>query len=106
MADLPATLPLRDRDRNRRHVNIQSNERVIIDFASPPFLRLGASQSGATLERRMPRERPPTQSVHTAIMASNRMGSQCESSKVRVVQQRRVIVTKMKFYFFGYFIII
>jgi len=26
---------------------------------SLPFLRLGAGQSGATLERRMPRERPP-----------------------------------------------
>lgn len=39
-------------------------------MVSPPFLRLGARQPGATLERRMPRERPPTQSVHTAIMGS------------------------------------
>jgi hypothetical protein len=35
------------------------------------LLRLAASQSDATLERRMPRERPPTQSAHSAIMGSN-----------------------------------
>ncbi len=39
-------------------------------MVSPPFLRLGAGPSGATLERRMPRERPPNQSAHTAIMGS------------------------------------
>jgi putative transposase len=39
-------------------------------MVSPPFLRLGTSQSGATLERRMPWERPLTQSAHCPIMGS------------------------------------
>jgi len=42
-------------------------------MVSPPFLRLGTGPSGATLERRMPRERPPNQSAHTAIMGSRRL---------------------------------
>ena len=70
VADLTATLPLCDRDRNRRLVDIQPYERAILYLVSPPFLKLGTSQSGATLERRMPLERPLTQSAHTAIMAS------------------------------------
>jgi hypothetical protein len=71
MADLTATLTLCDCDRNRRLVNIQPNERAIVHLVSPPFLRLGTGQPDATLERRMPRERPPTQSAHTAILGSN-----------------------------------
>ena len=39
-------------------------------MVSPPFLRLGTGPSGATLEQRMPRERLPNQSAHTAIMGS------------------------------------
>lgn len=35
-------------------------------------MRLGSSQPGATLERKMPWERPPTQSAHLTIIGSNR----------------------------------
>jgi hypothetical protein len=38
VADQPATRPFRDRDRERRLVVIQSNERVFPQLASPPFL--------------------------------------------------------------------
>lgn len=76
VADLPTTFALRDRHRNRRLVDIQPDERAILHLVSPPFLRLGARQPGAILERRMPRERPPTQSVHTAIMGSKGLGKQ------------------------------
>jgi hypothetical protein len=72
MADLSATLPLRDRGRNRCLVDIQPDERASLHLVSPTFLRLGARQPGATLERRMPRERPLTQSAHTAIMGFSR----------------------------------
>ncbi|ASP23332.1 hypothetical protein ANTHELSMS3_04944 (plasmid) [Antarctobacter heliothermus] len=64
VAHFATTRVLRDLEGDGRLMDIQSNEYVILDVFSPPFLRLGASQSGATLERRMPRERPPTQSAH------------------------------------------
>jgi hypothetical protein len=70
VADFAAAFALCNRDRNRGLVNIKPNERAILHVVSPPFLRLGASQSDATLERRMPRERPPDQSADTAIMGS------------------------------------
>jgi len=57
-------------DRYRRLMDIQPDESAILHLVSPPFLRLGTGQSGATLERRMPRERPPNQSAHTAIIGS------------------------------------
>lgn len=70
VADLATLLALRNRDRDSRLVDIKPDEHAILHVVSPPFLRLGASQSDATLERRMPRERPQTQSAHTAIMGS------------------------------------
>ena len=68
--DLAAPPALRDRDRDRRFVDIQPDERAILHLVSPPSLRLGAGPFGATLEQRMPRERPPAQSAHSAIMGS------------------------------------
>ncbi|MFN4129015.1 MAG: hypothetical protein ACK4GC_04260 [Paracoccaceae bacterium] len=62
VADLAAT--------NRRLVDIKPDERAILHVVSPLFLRLGTRQPGAILERKMPREGPPTQSAHTAIMGS------------------------------------
>ena len=44
---------------DRRLVDIQLHIDAIPHLDSPPFLRLGTSPSGATLERRMSRERPP-----------------------------------------------
>lgn len=70
VANLAAPLTLCNRDRNRRLVDIQSDEHAILHLVSPPFLRLGAGQSGATLERKMPREMPQAQSTHSAIMGS------------------------------------
>ena len=70
VADFTAPFALRNLHRNRRLVDIQPDERAILHLVSSPFLRLGARKPGATLERRMPRERPQTQSVHTAIMGS------------------------------------
>jgi hypothetical protein len=70
MADLAATFALRDRHRYRRLVDIQPDERAILHVVSPPFLRLCARQPGATLERGIPWERPPTQSVQSPIMGS------------------------------------
>ena len=62
MADMRATFPLRNRDRDRRLMDIKPDERATLHVVSPPFLRLGTRQPGAALERRMPRERPPVQS--------------------------------------------
>ena len=62
VTDLSATLALCNRDRNRRLMDIQPDEHAILHMVSPPFLRLGTGPSGATLEQRMPRERPPNQS--------------------------------------------
>jgi hypothetical protein len=70
VADLAAALVMSNRDRNRRLMDIKPDERVILHAVSPPSLRLGTGQSGATLQRRMPRERPPSQSDLTAIMGS------------------------------------
>ena len=56
---------------NSRNDRGTGGEQLILHMVSPPFLRLGTSQSGATLERRMPWERPLTQSAHSAIMGSN-----------------------------------
>jgi hypothetical protein len=50
-------------------VDIQPDEDGMLHLVSPPFLRLGASQPGVTLEHRMSR-RPPTQSAHSPIMGS------------------------------------
>lgn len=71
VVDLATPLAVRNRDRDRRLVDIKPDEHTILHVVSPPFLRLGASQSDATLERRMPRERPQTQLAHTAIMGSS-----------------------------------
>lgn len=61
----PATTPRRTRGRSAPPT---------LHVVSPPFLRLSTSQSGTTLERRMPRDRPLTQSAHTAIMGSYENG--------------------------------
>jgi len=76
MAYFAPAITLRDRDGDCRLVDIKPDECAILHVVSPPFLRLGASLSGATLERRMPRERPPNQSAHTAIMGSKGMSEQ------------------------------
>ena len=60
----------RNRHQERRLVDIQLNGGAILHVVSPPFLRLGARQPGASLERRMPQERPPTQSAYDAIMGA------------------------------------
>jgi hypothetical protein len=70
VANFTPAFAVRYRDRNRCLMNIQPDEHAILHVVSPPFLRLGTSQSGATLERRMPRERPQTQSPHFAIIGS------------------------------------
>jgi hypothetical protein len=70
VADFTAPFAMRNRHRDRRLVDIQPDKRDILHVVSPLFLRLGARQPGATLERRMPRERPTTQSVHTTNMGS------------------------------------
>jgi hypothetical protein len=44
-----APLALRKRHRNRGLMDIQPDKHDILQLVSPPFLRLGASQSGATL---------------------------------------------------------
>lgn len=83
VADLAASLALRNRYRNRRLVDILPDERAFLHVVSPPFLRLGTRQPGATLERRMPRERPPTQSVHSAIMGTRLGNLNLKKSKFR-----------------------
>ena len=50
VANLTATFPPRNRDRNRRLVDIQPDERATLHLVSPPFLRHGTRPSGATLE--------------------------------------------------------
>jgi hypothetical protein len=70
MPHLTSAFSLRDGDRNRCLVDIQPDEPAVLHVVSPPFPRPGASQSGETLERRMPRERPPAQSTQDAIMGS------------------------------------
>ncbi len=72
MAHLTPTLILREGDRDRRLMDIQPDKYAILHQVSLPFLRQGASQSGATLERRMPQEKPPAWSVHTAIIRSGK----------------------------------
>ena len=82
MPDLATSLTLRQSNRNCRLVDIQPDEDAILHLVSPPFLRLGTSQPGATLERRMPRERPPTQLAYHPIMGSKAVlwvNSQCQS---------------------------
>lgn len=66
MSHFAATFPLSDFNRNRCLANIQRDDSASLHPASPPFLKSGASQLGATVERRMPRERPPSQSPQTA----------------------------------------
>lgn len=68
VADLAAALSARNRNRYRRFMDIQPDERATLHMVSPPFLRLGTGPSGATLECRMPWERPPSQSAQDAIM--------------------------------------
>ena len=80
MADLAAPFALRDRPRDRRLVDIQPDERAILHVVSAPFVRRGARQQGATLERRMPRERPQTQSVQGTIMGSKLKRAQLRAS--------------------------
>ena len=67
---LSSALALRNSDRNRRLVEIQSGDHAMLHMVSPPFLRIGTGPSGANLERRMPRERPPNQSAHSANLGS------------------------------------
>jgi transposase InsO family protein len=93
VADLLTTLTLCDRDRNRRLVDIQSDEPIIMCLVSPAFLRLGTSQSGATLERKMPRERPPNQSAHTAIM-----GSKCSIPDDHIAPRRSALFMARSFW--------
>ena len=45
-----ASLALRKRHRNRRLMDIQPDKHDILRLVPPPFLRPGASQSGATPE--------------------------------------------------------
>src|SRR5690554_4282877 len=74
VANLAAALTARNRNRYRRLMDIQPDERAILHMVSPPFVRLGTGPSGATLECRMPRERPPNQSAQAAIMGSKAIG--------------------------------
>lgn len=55
-----ATRALGNANGYRCLMDVQPDKRAMFHPVSPPFLRIGASQSGATLEQRMPRERPPT----------------------------------------------
>ena len=71
VADLSAAFALRNRNRDRRLVDIKSDKRATLHLVSAPFLRLGARQPAATLVRRMPRERPQTQSDQGPIMGSS-----------------------------------
>lgn len=66
---------MRNGDRNRCLADAHPDKRADLHTHSPPFLRLGASQSGAALERRMPRARPLTQSEHPEIMRARAAGS-------------------------------
>jgi hypothetical protein len=50
VAHFTASFPTRDRDRDRRLVDIQPDEHGILHPVSPPFMRPGAGMSGATLE--------------------------------------------------------
>lgn len=58
-------------------------------------LRLGTSQSGATLERRMPRERPPTHSAHTEIMGA-RFGTDSQVIEVLAQSWRNMLVEPLR----------
>jgi hypothetical protein len=50
MPHFAASTALRKRHRNRRLMDIQPDKHDILQLVSPPFLRLGTSKSGATLE--------------------------------------------------------
>ena len=50
VAHFAAASSMRDCHRNRRLVDIQPDKYGILHLVSPPFMRLGASPSGATLE--------------------------------------------------------
>ena len=67
VTDLAAAFVLGDRHRDRCLVDIQPDERAILHLVFRPFMRLGARQPGATLERRMLQEMSPTQSGHAPI---------------------------------------
>ena len=56
-------LPVGYRHLDRCFIDIQPDKHATLHSVSPPFLRLGTGQPGATLERRMPQERPLTQSA-------------------------------------------
>ena len=66
VTDLSPTVALRNRDRNRRLMDIQSDEHAMPRRIASPFLRLGTDPSGATLRCRVPRQRPPSQSPQGA----------------------------------------
>ena len=55
----PSTI-LRHGNGDRTLMDIKPHIDATLELASSPFSRLGTSPSGATLERRMSRERPPT----------------------------------------------
>ena len=75
MAHLTATDALGNGDRDGRLVHIQSDERDAAHQARPPCLRLGAGQSGATLDRSMPGagrpSQPRTSGLATAYLATD-----------------------------------
>lgn len=67
MRNLIATRALCNSNGNRCLVDVRPDKRAMFHSVSPPFRRRGASQSGATLERRIPLERPPTWSAPPEI---------------------------------------
>jgi hypothetical protein len=65
-----ASIALSKRHRNRRLMDIQPDQHDILQLVSPPFLRLGASQSGATLKgERRGRDPQTSQLIPTALCA-------------------------------------
>lgn len=56
---LAAARPFGDGNRHTRLMDIQPYEDDIVHQARPPCLRLGAGQSGATLDWDMPWDGPP-----------------------------------------------
>src|SRR5579883_1333760 len=62
VADFAAPHPFGHRNRNRRLVDIQPYENVILHQARSPCLRLGAGPSGAILDRSLPWGGPPVTS--------------------------------------------
>lgn len=70
MAHIASATFTRKGNGNGRLMDVQPDKYAILHVVSPPFLRLGTSQPGATLERRMSRERPLTRSAYLAIMGS------------------------------------